>query len=69
MLKTVFQQVCNANMNVVKMLCIDFFLYIGRIAVELKIPNCERNLLQVKLPFIKSELFEQSELHSPILLD
>ena len=25
MLKTVFQQVCNANMNV-KMLCIDFFL-------------------------------------------
>lgn len=68
MLKTVFQQVCNANMNV-KMLCIDCFLYIGRIAVELKIPNCERNLLQVKLPFIKSEPFEQSELHSLILLD
>ena len=68
MLKTVFQQVCNANMNV-KMLCIDFFLYIGRIAVELKIPNYERNLLLVKLPFVKSEPFEQSQLQSPILLD
>ena len=68
MLKTVFQQVCNARMNV-KMLCIDFFLYIGRIAVELKIPICERNLLLVKLPFVKSEPFEQSQLHSPILLD
>ena len=68
MLKTVFQQVCNASMNV-KMLCIDFFLYIGRIAVELKIPNYERNLLLVKLPFVKSEPFEQSQLHSPILLD
>lgn len=68
MLKTVFQQVCNANMNV-KMLCIYFFLYIGRIAVELKIPICERNLLQVKVPFIKSEPFEHSQLHSPILLD
>ena len=68
MLKTVFQQVCNASMNV-KMLCIDFFLYIGRIAVELKIPICERNLLLVKLPFVKSEPFEQSQLHSPILLD
>ena len=68
MLKTVFEQVCNANMNV-KMLCIDFFLYIGRIAVELKIPNYERNFLLVKLPFVKSEPFEQSQLHSPILLD